>query len=54
MLVPLHHHFEAWNKNAPRNVSSSELVQHRLVDIVISKSSLSRFLSVTFVEAEWH
>jgi len=52
MLVSLHHHFESRNEDSPRNVTSSELCQHGLVNIIVSHSSLSSFLRVTLMETK--
>lgn len=41
VFIPLHHHLEAGNKDAPRYVTRSELIQHGLVDIIVSESTLS-------------
>lgn len=52
MFVPFHHHLKSWNENAPGYVTSSELGEHSLVDVIISYGPLSSFLCISLMEAK--
>jgi hypothetical protein len=53
MLVPFDHHFESGNQNSPGHVPRSELIQHRVVDVITKLKFLASFLLILLVEAKW-
>jgi hypothetical protein len=52
MLISLHHHLEARDQNLPRDVTSTELVQHAIIDVIHVQSALTCFYCVSLVEGE--
>jgi hypothetical protein len=53
MFVPFDHHFESRNQNSPGHIPRSELIEHRIVDVITKLKFFTSFLLILLVKAKW-